>query len=54
MTSLLHVYLIVYNGNLLYCVLASQMLHIRKKCPYQQSEFEILFKYFFNFLIKDI
>ena len=27
---------------------------LEKKCPYQQSEFEILFKYFFNFLIKDI
>ena len=43
MTSLLHAYLIVSNGNLLYCVFASQMLHIRKKWAYQQSEFEILF-----------
>ena len=44
MTSLLHAYLIVSNGNLLHCVFASQMLHIRQKWTYQQSEFEILFK----------
>ena len=54
MTSLLHAYLIVSNSNLLYYVFASQMLHIRKKWTYQQIEFEILFKFFFEFLIKDL
>ena len=41
--------------NLLYSVLLLRKCYIlEKKWEYQQSEFEILFKYFFDILIEDI
>ena len=54
-TSLEHADSLISNDNLLYSViLLRKCCILEKKLEFQQSEFEILFKYFFDILMEDI